>query len=389
MLPLPGSPRALTRTRTLVAGLTPLVAAFCAAAFSACSGPEPRSSLVTPPDGQAGSSTVAPNRPRPPGGGDLSPGPIVGVGGSGAVAPSLEDAGSSDAAAPSGDVDAGDLDAGAPPPSAGCVFGPFGAPELVAGIDVRQDLWAPALSSDGLTLYYAASDDGSTEQIFSATRTDLASATFAGAAPLPGLGGNAADGTPFVSADGLRLYFYSQRGGGPGGRDIWLATRPNPNAAFTAPTVLDGVNTPSAEHLPWLSADELVLLFVSSRDGGLGQSDVWIARRAAASGPFTSLVPLAEINTTLDEGRAVLSRDGRTLFFSSTREGGQGGHDLWAATRASADAPFTSITNLSAVNSASNDIDPFLSPDERELYFVSGRNDQTRIWRTTRSCTEP
>jgi len=84
-----------------------------------------------------------------------------------------------------------------------------------------------------------------------------------------------------------------------------------------------------------------------------------------ASVPFN--VPDAQ------DGCPIESPDGRSLYFASTRTGGQGGIDIWAAHRDSKDAPWGVPENLPApINSVSDDFCPTPTRGGR-LFFVSRR----------------
>jgi TolB protein len=270
-------------------------------------------------------------------------------------------------------MDAG-VDAGVAP-SADCALGAFQAPEPLTGLeqgldpDAQLSLWSPSLSPDGLTLFFAVSVDGGDELIATATRQD---------------GGSAF--SPGVSADGLSLYFFSTREGGLGRRDVWRAARPALAADFAAPTLVAGINGPDDDHLPWLSPDELTMLWETNRPGGVGGFDIWIARRAFRSDGFSNIAPLNGVNGASTDGRAVLSRDELTIYFTSERPDGMGRLDLWLAARSTREDSFSQLTNLASLNSSGLDQDPFLSADERELMFASDRDGQMRLWRSVRVC---
>ena len=265
-----------------------------------------------------------------------------------------------------------------------CGLGEFGAPQAIADLAPGLDIWSPALSTDGQTLYFAASQPGASETIYRAQR--IADAAFAAPVPLVNVATAGGEGTPFASADQLTLYFYSLRPGGD--RDLWIASREDLTSEFDEPRPLSGVNGFAIDHLPWLSSDEHTLIFVSNRAGGLGQSDLWTATRAASDAPFEPPTPLPGINTPLDEGRASLSADRLAIIFSSARDGTLGDHDLWIATRSELDAPFASPTNLGILNSATRDIDPFLTANERELFFVSTRTGRSELLRAVRCAAQ-
>src|SRR6185436_18337835 len=133
---------------------------------------------------------------------------------------------------------------------------------------------------------------------------------FSTGTPVPELASDGFDGTPFVSASGLRLYFYSTRTGSIGGsRDLYVAERSTPTGAFGAPTPLLELNTSSFDLLPRLSADELSIVFTSQRPDGRGATDLWQARRSSATAPFGAPVNLAELNTNADDTGAWPSSD--------------------------------------------------------------------------------
>jgi hypothetical protein len=275
----------------------------------------------------------------------------------------------------------------APPRPERCRRPNFQAPEPLTGLDDQLDLWAPSLASDGRTLFFAANTQGTVERIYFATRTGRSS-QFSAATLLANVNSGAGEGTPVLSADGLRLYFYSRRAGGSGDRDLWFASRADSAADFDVPSRLGASNSPALDHLPWLSSDELTLLFVSTRGGGFGQSDVWFAQRAARSADFPAPELFGALSSSAEDGRAVESSDGRLVVFASARPGGQGGQDLWFATRDDNESEFAEPINLSVLNSPGLDVDPFLAADERELIFSSNRNGRTQIWRALFDCDD-
>lgn len=282
-----------------------------------------------------------------------------------------------------------------PPPAGGpgrCRRPIFAAPELVTGLGTQLDLWAPSLSSDGRTLFVAANTQSTPERIFFATRAP-GSSEFSALQLLANLDSGFGDGTPWLSFDGLTLYFYSRRPGGSGDRDLWFALRANPSAEFGTIHHFGAVNGASLEHLPWLSRDELTLVYVSTRPGGVGQSDVWSTQRASRGEDFGTPQIVSSLSTTGDEGRAVVSDDGKLVIFASTRDGGQGSQDLWLATRAGgggddALGELDPAINLSELNSPALDVDPFLTADERELFFSSNRNGSAQLFRSRIACDD-
>jgi serine/threonine protein kinase len=136
---------------------------------------------------------------------------------------------------------------------------------------------------------------------------------------------------PSISRDGLELYFCSNRPGGVGNYDIWVAKRTARNAAWTAPVSLGRtINSRADDQGACLSSDGLVLFFDSTRGDGYGGMDLYMTRRSSRSDPWGAAVNLGPIvNSPAHERVAHISADGSTLYFDSDRPGGFGGHDIW------------------------------------------------------------
>jgi WD40 repeat protein len=85
-----------------------------------------------------------------------------------------------------------------------------------------------------------------------------------------------------VRTDGHELLLSSPRAGTFGGFDIWVSTRQTPQDPWSTPSHLDGpVNTPNIDSQPSLSRDGRTLIFTSNRPGGSGLNDLWMATRSA------------------------------------------------------------------------------------------------------------
>ena len=265
-----------------------------------------------------------------------------------------------------------------------CELGPFQTPELLTGLGLEgYDLWGPALSADGLTLYFAASNNVMADDIYVATRT-ARGVHFSTAVALEGVNTNSADGSPSISRDGLTLYFYSTRLGGFGGRDLWTATRSRTQEAFGSARLLANVNGGEDDNLQWVSDDELTMVFSSGRGG---ESDLYVARRGSREEDFSHPNSLGGVNgMTTREDRAAISNDGFTIYFTSDRAGGQGDKDIWVGTRMDVRGNFGDFDDLQAVNGPHRDIDVFLSADETELFIASNRGGRFLLYRSLLNC---
>ncbi|HLK90135.1 MAG TPA: hypothetical protein VKZ18_09580 [Polyangia bacterium] len=208
----------------------------------------------------------------------------------------------------------------------------FSAPSPVDGVNSGDDERQPVLSGDALHLYFMSNHGASSYDIVEATRNGLTGG-FAPPVVVPGLASGAGDVSPWLSAAGTQIYFGSGRSGGLGGNDLYLADL---SAAGGGNVVdLTAVNSAADDASPVLSHDGLTLYFASKRTdpAARGNDDIWVARRAALGDPFSAPAPVTELNSAAADGPRWLSPDGCTLYFTSTRSGGLGGYDLYAATR--------------------------------------------------------
>jgi hypothetical protein len=242
------------------------------------------------------------------------------------------------------------------------------------------------------------------------------------------------DENPTLSADGLNLYFASDRPGGVGSTDVWVTRRASHDRPWEPPVNLGSpINTPSIDGAPSLSPDGHLLFIHSNRLGTLGGNDIWVARRSGSKDEEDWKTPVnlgTDVNSADDEQgpeyvasdgggalyfnrgnqtlsqsdlyRAGVKRDGRTdgpaqpitelnaqgfndaaptlradareILFWSQRPGGLGGIDIWVSTRQSANHPWSPPENAgSPLNTPVNDLHPELTQDARTLFFSSNR----------------
>jgi beta-lactamase regulating signal transducer with metallopeptidase domain len=200
--------------------------------------------------------------------------------------------------------------------------------------------WGPSISTDGLELFFHADGERGGVGGYDIWVTTRSATNEEWGEPMnlgPTINSMVNDGGPCISADGLSLYFASIRSGGFGACDLWVTTRATKDDHWGEPVNLGPiVNSTYAEWGPCISPDGLTLFFDSGfgggspRPGGFGRSDLWVTRRSSKNEPWGKPVNLGPIvNTAANEIRPNISADGSTLYFSSTREGGQGNWDIW------------------------------------------------------------
>jgi Tol biopolymer transport system component len=195
----------------------------------------------------------------------------------------------------------------------------------------------------------------------------------------PRVNSSAPENQPNISADGLRLYFQSNRLGGQGGNDLWVTSRATKDDPWGPPANLGpAVNSSGGDGYPCILADGLTLYFQSNRSEGHGRSDIWVTTRATVNNPWGPPVNLGPpLNTADRDAGPSIPLDGLSLYFNSDRPGGFGrsaSSDLWVSNRATTDDAWGEPVNLGpSVNSPDNDLHLGVSADGMALFFTSSR----------------
>ena len=157
---------------------------------------------------------------------------------------------------------------------------PFRTPVVVTATNSPAADFSPGISADGLTLYFGSLRSGGqgNYDLWQATRPTTVD-QFVNPTNLGSTANSSAnDGQPTITADGLTLYFGSKRSGGIGSRSIWSTTRTTVNDPFGVPVNLGPVvNSDAADSPGSVSHDGKTLYLSSDREGGLGASDIWVA----------------------------------------------------------------------------------------------------------------
>jgi hypothetical protein len=186
------------------------------------------------------------------------------------------------------------------------------------------------------------------------------------------------EGKPALSADGLELYFVSDRPGalgGPGDQDIYVSRRTSVNGSWGPPERLPPpISSAFFDITPTISLDGLALYFGSNRPGPFSPPwpDLWVSRRASVNHPWGEAVNLGSgINTPLFEGSIDISPDQRTAFFASMTPDFV--FDVFVSRRSSIDEPFGPRVKLPApIDSEGHDYGPAVTPDGHTMFFSSG-----------------
>jgi outer membrane protein OmpA-like peptidoglycan-associated protein/tetratricopeptide (TPR) repeat protein len=136
-------------------------------------------------------------------------------------------------------------------------------------------------------------------------------------------------GHPALTSDGKTMYFASDMPGGFGGTDLYVTKFVN--GTWTKPSNLGSeVNTEGNEMFPFVLTDSL-LYFASNGLGGLGGFDVYFSE--IIEGYFKKPENVGyPVNSYADDFGYIYNSNTKSGFFSSNREGGKGGDDIYRFT---------------------------------------------------------
>jgi hypothetical protein len=241
---------------------------------------------------------------------------------------------------------------------------------------------APALSKDGLSLFFTSGRPGGLggNDIWVSQRSSRQDPWSAPVNLGPTVNTAYNEDVPSFSRDMHSMYFNSDRPGGYGLRDIWISERAHTSDDFAWETPVNagpGVNSSATDAGAGYLANEDVgiplLYFGSTRTGGLGQSDIYVSAQAY-DGSWGPAVMVPELSSPSDDQRPSVRFDGLELVLQSTRPVSVGLVDVWVSTRQTPLDDWSAPVNLGAtVNSAQADQQAFISSDRETLIFGSTR----------------
>lgn len=242
----------------------------------------------------------------------------------------------------------------------------------------------PVISADGDTLLLTRTSDTGDADLFIAGRVGDAWTEPRSLTSLNTIDNELA---PSLSADGRRLYFATDRPGGSGGLDIWVSMRESD--LWLEPTPL-GFNTRDDETDPHpfirpSGAEAVLFSSDRPRDGEVGEPpltdfDLYLADLDAASARH-----LHELSSQASDAGPSITTAGDFVYFTSDRETGTGGYDLYRArvrTDAASQIILDTARSLGAsINTTGDELDPSLSLEGFAIQFATMVEGQPRLMR--------
>jgi len=180
------------------------------------------------------------------------------------------------------------------------------------------------------------------------------------------------DASSGLSPDGKTLFVF--KGTLKGGGDISVSNLQN--GTWTKPKLLNkNINTDAHESAAALSFDGNFLYFISEREGGMGGKDIYVARWDQKKGDWSVAENLgAVVNSPYDEDGVYIHPDGKTLYFSSKGHNSMGGNDIFYSEFI--DGKWSKPVNIGyPINTPDDDVFFVVAADGRTAYYSSIRDE--------------
>ncbi|HEX7878054.1 MAG TPA: hypothetical protein VF720_01515 [Candidatus Eisenbacteria bacterium] len=255
--------------------------------------------------------------------------------------------------------------------------GPLSEPSLFGDgiISTGQFESHPCFTPDGNTLYFVRSTPQFTDwKIWESHFADGKWST----PVMASFSGTHRDADPFITPDGARLYFISDRpvdGKAREDMDVWFMDRA-PDGEWGEPRNMGApVNSAGSEWYPRVAAGG-TLYFGSDRPGGEGATDLYRVR--PTDGGYAAPENLGpSVNSAADEYEPCIAPDESFLvFMAAGRPDSRGGGDLYISFREK--EGWSAARNLGPlINRPAMEISASLSPDGQRFFFSSCRRDTT------------
>jgi OOP family OmpA-OmpF porin len=181
------------------------------------------------------------------------------------------------------------------------------------------------------------------------------------------------EGTCTLSADGRTLIFTSCYGRqGYGSCDLYISNKNGDD--WSIPKNMGGViNSYAWDSQPSLSADGRRLFFISNRGGGVGSRDIWVTEKDDKDNWSKPKNLGRGINTVADEVSPFIHPNNKTLYYATNGLPGFGGFDVYYTLQDG--EGWTTPVNLGApINSGEDQVSLFITSDGEKGYYSNEDN---------------
>jgi Tol biopolymer transport system component len=189
------------------------------------------------------------------------------------------------------------------------------------------------------------------------------------------------DGAPQITADGKTLYFTSRRPDTKGGGidpntgqyydDIYSSTWNDEVNKWNPALNVDELNTPGHDAVLGISSDGNTIFVYRNVPKVTGSGDIYFSTKKA-DGKWQTPKPLPKpINSSFFEGSCSISPDGNYIYFVSERNGGYGNGDIWRSKRIGKNLWEKPVNLGPTINTEGDEMSVFMYPDGKTLFFSS------------------
>lgn len=188
--------------------------------------------------------------------------------------------------------------------------------------------------------------------------------------PLAELNTNLHDAAVSISSDGTQLFIYKNTGLGSG--DLFMSKWDGKR--WRTPIYQQGLNSKEWDGSACFLPDNKHVIISSERKGGFGGRDLYIAEQIGENrwGNIKNLGPV--VNSKNDEDAPFVTSDGKILFFAGNGKKSLGGYDIMRSDKK--DSVWTEPYNVGEpINTKYDDKFFIVSVDGKQAYYSSQRAD--------------
>jgi Tol biopolymer transport system component len=246
-------------------------------------------------------------------------------------------------------------------------------------ISTQYQEWTTTFTPDGRTVYF--SQGVSPAQIIFSKKVNSKWQT----PQIAGFSGTWYDTDPFISPDGKRLYFCSNRpvtqvpADGPDKNfHIWMVRLIGNNKWSTPVRLGENINYPGVNTWYPSESENGDFYFHSfGRPGGHGKNDIYVSKHSGNNFTAPSLISIDTAGFNTQE--CAISKKNDFMFFISNKPGGTGLLDIYITFRK--DSLWSKPVNLGKLvnRPGTTAMSPALSPDGSRLYFASNYNPNSAL----------